>query len=139
MSQSIIALLRNNLFADRGEDIADALHYADSILTESHNKAACYTALRVVLNTVANAIEKADAQRAEQTAPAQLALDQLIDQRIKKWADAELEIHISDYLNANIEDHIDVDEKIKNHFDDEFDLDELVRDVLKNASISIDI
>ena len=124
MSQSIVALLRNNLFADRGEDIADALNYADSILTESHNKAACYTALRVVLNTVANAIEKADA---------------LIDQRIKKWADAELEIHISDYLNANIEDHIDVDEKIKNHFDDEFDLDELVRDVLKNASISLDI
>lgn len=136
MSQSIVALLRNNLFADRGEDIADALNYADSILTESHNKAACYTALRVVLNTVANAIEKADAQWA---APAQLALDQLIDQRIKKWADAELEIHISDYLNANIEDHIDVDEKIKNHFDDEFDLDELVRDVLKNASISLDI
>lgn len=136
MSQSIIALLRNNLFADRGEDIADALHYADSILTESHNKAACYTALRVVLNTVANAIEKADAQWA---APAQLALDQLIDQRIKKWADAELEIHISDYLNANIEDHIDVDEKIKNHFDDEFDLDEAVKEVLKNASISIDI
>ena len=136
MSQSIIALLRNNLFADRGDDVADALNYADSILTESHNKAACYTALRVVLNTVANAIEKADAQRA---APAQLALDQLIDQRIKKWADAELEIHISDYLNANIEDHIDVDEKIKNHFDDEFDLDEAVKEVLKNASISIDI
>lgn len=136
MSQSIIALLRNNLFADRGDDIADALNYADSILTESHNKAACYTALRVVLNTVANAIEKADAQWA---APAQLALDQLIDQRIKKWADAELEIHISDYLNANIEDHIDVSQKIEEYFDDEFDFEGAVKDVLRNTTISIDI
>lgn len=139
MSQSIIALLRNNLFADRGENIADALNYADTVFSASPDKAACYTALQVVMNTVANAIEKADAQRAEEIAPAQLALDQLIDQRIKKWAETELEIHISDYLNANIEDHIDVDEKIKNHFDDEFDLDALVKEVLSNASISIDI
>lgn len=139
MSRSVVGLLRNNLFADRGEDIADALNYADAVFSASPDKAACYTALQVVMNTVANAIEKADAQRAEETAPAQLALDQLIDQRIKKWAETELEIHISDYLNANIEDHIDVDEKIKNHFDDEFDLDALIKEVLSNASISIDI
>lgn len=139
MSRSVVGLLRNNLFADRGEDIADALNYADAVFSASPDKAACYTALQVVMNTVANAIEKADAQRAEEIAPAQLALDQLIDQRIKKWAETELEIHISDYLNANIEDHIDVDEKIKNHFDDEFDLDALIKEVLSNASISIDI
>ena len=139
MSRSIVGLLRNNLFADRGENIADALNYADTVFSASPDKAACYTALQIVMNTVANAIEKADAQRAEEIAPAQLALDQLIDQRIKKWAETELEIHISDYLNANIEDHIDVDEKIKNHFDDEFDLDALIKEVLSNASISIDI
>ena len=139
MSQSIIASLRNNLFADRGEDIADALNYADAVFSASPDKAACYTALQVVMNTIANAIEKADAERAEQTAPAQLALDQLIDQRIKKWADAELDTRVGDYLNANIEDHIDVGQTIKDYFEDDFDLDEAVKEVLQHASISIDI
>lgn len=139
MSQSIIALLRNNLFADRGDDIADALNYADTVFSASPDKAHCYTALQVVMNTVANAIEKADAQRAEQTAPAQLALDQLIDQRIKQWADAELDTLMGDYLNANIEDHIDVSQKIEEYFDDEFDFEGAVKDVLRNTTISLDI
>lgn len=139
MSQSIIASLRNNLFADRGDDIADALSYADTVFSSYPEKAHCYTALYMVMNTVANAIEKADAQRAEQTAPAQLALDQLIDQRIKKWADDELDTRVGDYLNAKIEDYIDVGQTIKDYFDDDFDLDEAVKEVLKNASISIDI
>lgn len=138
MSQSIIALLRNNLFADRGEDIADALNYADAVFSASPDKAACYTALQVVMNTVANAIEKADAQRAEEIAPAQLALDQLIDQQIKKWASAELDNHISDYLSANIEDHIELNEAIKNYMEYEFDITDAIKDALKDATISLD-
>lgn len=139
MSQSIIALLRNNLFADRGDDIADALNYADAVFSASPDKAHCYTALYMVMNTIANAIEKADAERAEQTAPAQLALDQLIDQRIKKWADAELDTRMGDYLNANIEDHIDVGQKVKEYLDDDFDFDEAVKEVLRNTTISLDL
>lgn len=139
MSQSIIALLRNNLFANRGEDIADALNYADAVFSASPDKAACYTALGVVMNTVANAIEKANAERAAQVAPAQLALDQLIDQRIKQWADAELDTRMDDFLNANISDHIDIGEAVKEYFDNEGDLEDAVKVVLKHASISIDI
>lgn len=139
MTQAIINQLRNNLFADRGDNIADALNFADTIFSASCDKAACYTAFHVVMNTIANAIEKtAPAQLAEQTAPAQLALDQLIDQRIKKWASAELDNHISDYLSANIEDHIELNEAIKNYMEHEFDLTDAIIDVLKDATISLD-
>ena len=138
MTQAIIKQLRNKLFADRGDNIADALNFADTVFSASPDKPACYTALCVVMNTIANAIEKADAERPEQTAPAQLALDQLIDQRIKKWASAELDNHISDYLSANIEDHIELNEAIKNHMEHEFDITDAIKDALKDATISLD-
>jgi hypothetical protein len=138
MTQAIIKQLRNNLFADRGDNIADALNFADTVFSASPDKPACYTALCVVMNTIANAIEKADAERPEQTAPAQLALDQLIDQQIKKWASAELDNHISDYLSANIEDHIELNEAIKNYMEYEFDITDAIKDALKDATISLD-
>ena len=139
MSEALIKQLRNNLFADRGDNIADALQYAEHVFAAPTSQAACYTALRVVMNTLANAIEKtAPAQLAEQTAPAQLALDQLIDQQIKKWASAELDSHISDYLSANIEDHIELNEAIKNYMEHEFDITDAIKDALKDATISLD-
>jgi hypothetical protein len=50
--------LRVGLFADRGVDLKAAMEYAYSIAQASENPAAVTTALHVVLNTVANVLER---------------------------------------------------------------------------------
>lgn len=50
--------LRVGLFADRGVDLKAAMEYAYDIAKSSDNPAAVTTALHVVLNTVANVLER---------------------------------------------------------------------------------
>ena len=59
--------LKHGLFADRGTDINKALEYAHGIIgaipSEGGSRMAAFTALHVVLNTVANRIiEEIDGQ-----------------------------------------------------------------------------
>jgi hypothetical protein len=51
--------LKCQLFADRGTDVAEAMKYAYKLIESlpKADRAAAYTALHVVLNTVANAME----------------------------------------------------------------------------------
>jgi hypothetical protein len=51
--------LKCQLFADRGTDVAEAMKYAYKLIDTlpKADRAAAYTALHVVLNTVANAME----------------------------------------------------------------------------------
>jgi hypothetical protein len=56
--QELILSLRSNLFADRDTDLGAALTYASDIALATENPMAVYTALQVVLNTVANIIEE---------------------------------------------------------------------------------
>ena len=53
--------LKCQLFADRGTDVAEAMKYAYKLIESlpKADRAAAYTALHVVLNTVANAMEDA--------------------------------------------------------------------------------
>jgi hypothetical protein len=53
--------LKCQLFADRGTDVAEAMKYAYKLIDTlpKADRAAAYTALHVVLNTVANAMEDA--------------------------------------------------------------------------------
>jgi hypothetical protein len=52
--------LKCELFADRGTDVAEAMKYAYKLIETlpKADRAAAYTALHVVLNTVANAMEE---------------------------------------------------------------------------------
>ena len=52
--------LKCQLFADRGTDVAEAMKYAYKLIETlpKADRAAAYTALHVVLNTVANAMEE---------------------------------------------------------------------------------
>ena len=52
--------LKCQLFADRGTDVAEAMKYAYKLIETlpKGDRAAAYTALHVVLNTVANAMEE---------------------------------------------------------------------------------
>jgi hypothetical protein len=56
--QELLVALKSNLFADRGTDLGLALNYANEMARASDNPMAFYTALQVVMNTVANIIEE---------------------------------------------------------------------------------
>ena len=53
--------LKCQLFADRGTDVAEAMKYAYKLIESlpKGDRAAAYTALHVVLNTISNALEEA--------------------------------------------------------------------------------
>jgi hypothetical protein len=53
----LITVLKSNLFSDRGTDLEAALEYAKNMALASENPIAVFTAIQVVLNTVANLIE----------------------------------------------------------------------------------
>ena len=54
--------IRNRLFADR-DNFDDALEYAYSVARGTDNPAAVMTAVMVVVNTLANYIEKTEADQ----------------------------------------------------------------------------
>ena len=53
----VIKSIRNRLFADR-DTINEAYHYALSIAEGTKNPAAVITAIHVMMNTIANELEK---------------------------------------------------------------------------------
>lgn len=129
----LLASLRSSMFGDRGSDVDGALDYAHQVInamSESSDRAPAFTALHVVLNTVANAI---DALELPADSPAagvtgfEDALIKLIDARIKYCFDD------MDGLDC-------LDEKIQEYIDNSVDFTEIVRDELKqNISFSVEV
>jgi len=54
----LIISLKSNLFGHREKDLSAALNYAQQVAMASDNPLAVFTALQVVLNTVANIIQE---------------------------------------------------------------------------------
>jgi hypothetical protein len=129
----LLASLRSAMFGDRGGDVIAALEYAHQCIDampESSSRAPAFTALHVVLNTVANAI---DALQLPADNPAagvtgfEDALIKLIDARIKYCFDD------MDGLDC-------LDEKIQEYIDNSVDFTEIVRDELRqNITLSIEV
>jgi hypothetical protein len=129
----LLASLRSSMFGDRGSDVDGALDYAHQVInamSESSDRAPAFTALHVVLNTVANAI---DALQLPADSPAagvtgfEDALIKLIDARIKYCFDD------MDGLDC-------LDEKIQEYIDNSVDFTEIVRDELKqNITFTIEV
>jgi hypothetical protein len=129
----LLASLRSSMFGDRGSDVDGALDYAHQVInamSESSDRAPAFTALHVVLNTVANAI---DALELPADSPAagvtgfEDALIKLIDARIKYCFDD------MDGLDC-------LDEKIQEYIDNSVDFTEIVRDELKqNITFTIEV
>jgi hypothetical protein len=59
----LISTLKSNLFADRGTDLEAALEYARQVALASDQPMMYFTAIQVVLNTVANIIDDQYDQR----------------------------------------------------------------------------
>lgn len=166
----LVAGLRNRLFGDRGSDVVAAFEYAHEIinaLQEPTDRAPAFTALHVVLNTVANAIDAltvpADSPAAGVTGfedalikliDARIANNQSvsetyarIDARLDYWMEDQLDSRIKTWVDDNmaswIENHgeaIDLEGQIDHYMTNNFDMTEAVRDELKhNITFSIEV
>ena len=137
----LVASLRQRMFADRGTDVAAAWEYCNMMIDSipgGNEKIAARTALHVLANTVANAIEalpehieflrEPPAEVNINPEPVMLtldraALDEIIDARINSWYENDFDIQ--DEINGAIND---------------YDFEETVRDIVKhNISFSVDV
>ena len=129
----LTASLRSAMFGDRGGDVIAALEYAHEVINampESSCRAPAFTALHVVLNTVANAIDRLELSADNPAAGVtgfEDALIKLIDQRVK--------YHLDDM------DGLDrIDEKVQEYIDNSVDFTEIVRDEIRqNISFTIEV
>jgi hypothetical protein len=145
----LVASLRQRMFADRGTDVAAAWDYCNLMIDSipgGNEKITARTALHVLANTVANAIEAlpeflpappdvvrispednpaagaAEPERVMLTVD-HIALDAIIDARIQNWYEHEFDI------DAEIERGID-----------NYDFTDTVRDTIRhNISFSVDV
>ena len=145
----LVSNLRQRLFADRGTDVAAAFDYCNMLIDSipgGNEKIAARTALHVLANTVANAIEAlpeflpappdevrispednpatgaAEPERVMLTVD-HIALDAIIDARIANWYEHEFDIQ--EEVNSAIND---------------YDFEETVRDIVRhNISFSVDV
>lgn len=145
----LVAAIRNRIFNDQQTDVKAALSAAHGVLdtiTDPASRIGALTAMHVVLNTVANAIEALPeflpappevvrispednpAAGAAEPEPVMLtldraALDQIIDARIANWYEHEF----------------DIQEEIEQGIND-YDFEETIRDTIRhNISFSIDV
>lgn len=129
----LTASLRNAMFGDRGGDVIAALEYAHEVINtmpELSCRAPAFTALHVVLNTVANAIDALELPADHPAAGVtgfEDALIKLIDQRVKYYLD-------------DMDLTSDLDDKIQEYIDNSVDFTEIVRDEIRqNISFSIEV
>ena len=137
----LTASLRSAMFGDRGGDVIAALEYAHQCIEampESSSRAPAFTALHVVLNTVANAIDAlelpADNPAAGVTGVGSFftpsfedALIKLIDARIK-------------YCLDDMDLTSDLDDKIQEYINNSVDFTEIVRDEIRqNITFTIEV
>jgi hypothetical protein len=145
----LVASLRQRLFADRGTDVAAAFDYCNMMIDSipgGNEKITARTALHVLANTVANAIEALpeflpappdEVRISPEDNPAtgasesdlmtlvldRAALDQIIDARIANWYEHEF----------------DIQEEIEQGIND-YDFEDTVRDIVRSRiSFSIDV
>ena len=145
----LVTAIRNRIFNDQQTDVKAALSAAHGVLdsiSDPASRIGALTAMHVVLNTVANAIEALPeflpappdevrispednpATGAPEPEPVMLtldrdALDRIIDARIANWYEHEFDIQ--EEINSAIND---------------YDFEDTVRDIVRNnISFSIDV
>lgn len=166
----LTASLRNPMFGDRGGDIIAALEYAHEVINtmpELSCRAPSFTALHVMLNTVANAIDAlelpADNPAAGVTGfedalvkliDARIANNQSvsetyarIDARLDYWMEDQLDSRIKTWVDENMSDWmgdhaeaIDLENQIQHYIDNSVDFTEIVREEIRqNISFSVEV
>jgi len=145
----LAASIRHGMFASR-DTVEEALEYASATIERLYNddKAAMYTALHVVLNTIANKISALpDSSAADQLPepPPEVRIDhadlpatgnQLLNDKI---ADI-VEQLIKSQLNAIDHKIRAVDDRLENWFGNNLDIiDERITEVVRNISFTVEV
>jgi len=127
---TLAASLRVGLFADRGSDIGEAWQYADDMLTsipDAGARAAARTALHVLVNTIANAIDD--------LAPAAIAHADRPDVGIDESRIAHLvDVHMAQW----VEDNLDIENQVQEAIDNQ-DIEQMISETIKNMNFRVDI
>jgi hypothetical protein len=132
---SLAKSLRVNLFADRGSDIGEAWQYADNMLAsmpDAGSTAAARTALHVLINTIANAIDDLAPTTIAHADRPDVGIDkrQFTESRIAHLVD----MHITQWLEENLDIENQVQEAIDNQ-----DIEQMVSETIKNMNFRVDI
>jgi len=132
-TSSLAKSLRVNLFADRGSDIGAAWQYADNMLAsmpDAGSAAAARTALHVLVNTIANAIDDLAPSTIAHADQPDVGIDEsriahMVDVHMARWLEDNFDIdHLSDRLLRQM---IDVD------------MEDMIGDAIKNMNFKVDI
>ena len=129
-TSSLAKSLRVNLFADRGSDIGAAWQYADYMIAsmpDGDARVTAQTALHVLVNTIANAIDD--------LAPSTIAHADQPDVGIDESRIAHMvDVHMARWLEENLDIENQVQEAI-----DEQDIEHMVSEAIKNMNFRVDI
>ena len=144
----LAASIRHGLFASR-DTVEEALEYASATIERLYNddKAAMYTALHVVLNTIANKIMDLpdSSDQLLEPPPAEVRIDnadlpatgnQLLNDKIADIVDQL----IKSQLNAIDHKIRAVDDRLENWFGNNLDIiDERITEVVRNISFTVEV
>jgi hypothetical protein len=143
----LAASIRVGIFGNR-ESIEEALEYASSIIDnlQTYDKAVVYTALHVVLNTVADKIaELPDSGDQLPEPPPEVRIDhadlpatgnQLLNDKIADIVDQRIRFQ----LNAVDHKIRAVDDRLENWFGNNLDIiDERITEVVRNISFTVEV
>lgn len=129
-TSKLAASLRINLFADRGSDIGEAWQYVETMfdsMPDAGSRSAARTALHVLVNTIANAIDD--------LAPATIAHADRPDVGIDESRIAHLvDVHMAQW----IEDNLDIENQVQEAIDNQ-DIEQVVSETIKNMNFRVDI
>jgi hypothetical protein len=127
---TLAASLRVNLFADRGSDIGEAWQYVETMfdsMPDAGSRAAARTALHVLVNTIANAIDD--------LAPAAIAHADRPDVGIDESRIAHL---VDAHMAQWIEDNLDIENQVQEAIDNQ-DIEQMISETIKNMNFRVDI
>ena len=145
--------LRLNFFGDRGSDIQAALDYATMVIEALpiESRSPAWTALHVVVNTIANAIRElpealpatpeivtlAPADDPSRGSWSEKDLNKLIDARLDHWMEDQLDSRIKNW----IEENFDLEHEIETYMENSVDFTDIIKDEFRNnltISVSVD-
>ena len=127
---SLAKSLRVNLFADRGSNIGEAWQYVEDMfdsMPDVGSRAAARTALHVLVNTIANAIDDLAPSTIAQADQPDVGID---ESRIAHLVD----VHMARWLEENLDIQNQVQEAI-----DSQDIENMVSEAIKNMNFRVDI
>ena len=132
---TLAASLRVNLFADRGSDIGEAWQFSDDMIAsipDAGARSAARTALHVLVNTIANAIDDLAPATIDHADRPDVGIDkrQFTESRIAHLVD----MHITQWLEENLDIENQVQEAIDNQ-----DIEQMISETLKNMNFRVDI